>query len=369
VLGGLALGFFLYVYMGARLLVLFMPVYFAALWVVDRKTARANLGNGLAFAGALGVVMAPIAAWALAHPDEFMSRANQMGVFQSGWMTNEVQLTGRNQFVILADLLRQAFLTINFFPATVHYGSPYPMLDWVSAAAFLIGIVYSLVHVFDRRHLLLQGWFWSGMLVGGALVIVPSDNAYRIAIVFPAVCLFVALGVDRLLALAGGSLPALLRWRDFVPAALFLVPVAALNLKAYFVDFGAQCRYSDTATRFASFMGEKLAEVGPDYNAYLLGNDSVWYSIHKSVDYLSGEKRLVNVTLPDLAFNPPHYLDLEGNPVVFDPTRKNIFFFIPERSNEITSLQALLPGGTIGQRPDCGRPLLGYYLVDPTTSR
>jgi len=70
---------------------------------------------------------------------------------------------------------------------------------------FMLGIGYSLFHVTDRRHLLVQGWFWSGVLLGGALVVLPATSAYRILVVFPAVCIFVALGCDRLLSLALGA--------------------------------------------------------------------------------------------------------------------------------------------------------------------
>jgi hypothetical protein len=367
-LSGLALGLFLYIYMGARLVVLLMPMYVAVLWFVDGKTVRANAGNLLAFVGALAVVAAPIASWALANPQEFMSRANQMGAIQSGWLANEAATTGKSQLLIFADLVRQAFLTVNYYPASVHYGSPYPMLDWVSGAAFMLGIAYSLYHIFDRRHLLLQAWFWSGIVVGGALVIVPSDNAYRIMIVFPAVCVFAALGVDRLLALAGQALLAA-RGAQFAPAAAFLAVVAVLNLKAYFVDFAPQCLYGDLATRFASNMGSKLGEVGPGYNAYLLGDQNVWYGVHKSVDYLSGFIPLTNVDLAADASGQPVYTDLDGNPVTFDPARKAIFFFIPQRAGELATIQRLMPGGRIERTYDCHLPILVIYRVDQPPSQ
>ena len=362
-LSGLALGLFLYIYMGARLVVLLIPVYVAVLWFVDGKTVRANAGNLLAFAGGLAVVAAPIASWALANPQEFMSRANQMGVIQSGWLASEAAATGKSQLFILADLVRQAFLTVNYYPARVHYGSPYPMLDWVSGAAFMLGIAYSLYHVFDRRHLLLQAWFWSGIVVGGALVIVPSDNAYRIMIVFPAVCVFAALGVDRLLALAGQALLAA-RGTEFALAVVFLAFVAVLNLKAYFVDFAPKCLYGDWATRFASNMGKKLGEVGPGYNAYLLGDQNVWYGIHKSVDYLSGFIPLTNVKLAADASGQPVYTDFDGNPITFDPAWKAIFFFIPQREGELATIQARMPGGKIERTYDCQSPMLVIYQVD-----
>jgi hypothetical protein len=382
-LAGLMLGLFLYIYMGARLLVLVIPAYVAVLWFTDRQMVRDNLGGLLAFAGALAVVATPITAWAIANPDEFMSRANQMGIIQSGWLANEVATTGQSQFVILADLLRQAFLTVNYYPALVHYGSQYPMLDFVSGALFMLGIAYSLYRVFDRRHLLLQAWFWSGIVVGGALVVVPSDNAYRIAIVFPAVCIFVALGVDRLVALGVDRLAALrvdrmaalgsrvmpdMRWTMFAPVIAFITVATVLNVKAYFPDFAFTCRYGDWATRFASHMGQKMAEVGPSYTAYLVGDGSVWHGIHQSVDYLSNDMPLTNVAGMNISSGQLVITEPEGPLVSVEKNKPTIFFFIPMREGEMGTIRSYLPGRAEYYIPDCGTPMVGVYQVKQTVT-
>lgn len=351
VLAGIALGLSLHVYVGGRLLILLLLVLLGAVWLFDRPLVRENLGNLLAFVGALAIVAAPMTAWAIQYPQEFMSRFNQMGVLQSGWLAGEVNRTGQSAVLIVADLVRQAFLSVNHYPALVHYNSKDPMLDFVSSAMFILGMAYALYHVTRRQHLLLHGWFWSGLIGGGALVIVPSDNAYRILIIFPAVCLFVALGVDRLIAFGSRGMAATGR-AHFVPALVFVALAAALNLKSYFVDFAPRCRYGDWATRFASHMGYYLGELGPAYKPYVVGVPHVAYGIHKSVDFLSGGIPVTDVMDP-----------LTGPPTFVDPHSPAVFFFTEERLGELAIVQNYMPGGRVERVFDCGKQLLTAYVA------
>jgi 4-amino-4-deoxy-L-arabinose transferase-like glycosyltransferase len=351
-LSGLTLGVYVHVYMGARLLYLLLPVYVACLLIRDRDLVRQNLGNLLAFLGALIAASAPMGLWAYLHPDEFMARANQVGILQSGWLVNEAQVTGKTQLGILVEQLRQAFLTVNYYPATGFYYAKLPMLDFVSGAVFMLGIAYSLYHVFDRRHLLLQGWFWSGVIVGGALVVLPGDAAYRILIIFPAVCLFVALGWDRLAAFASQALasrPA----RTGAVTALFVAAIAIPNLKAYLLDYAPTCRYEDWGTRYASRMGTIIGRLGPRYAPYLLGAPRIYYGIHPSVDFLSNGVPVTNVN--DVLTAPPTALD---------PRARVVFFIIPERENELAFIQAQLPGGEVQRIYDCTDLQMITYKYD-----
>jgi 4-amino-4-deoxy-L-arabinose transferase-like glycosyltransferase len=350
VLSGIALGLSVYIYMGARLLILLLPALVAALWLVDRPIVHKNLGNLLAFVGAFAIVAAPMTAWALQHPQEFMSRFNQMGVFQSGWLANEISRTGKSPLLIIADLVRQAFLSVNYYPALVHYDSRDPMLDFVSSAMFILGMAYTLYYVTRRQHLLLNGWFWAGLIGGGALAVVPSHNAYRILIIFPAVCLYVALGVDRVIALGSRGVSA--NRAQWAPVLMFVALVATLNLKSYFVDFAPNCRYGDWATRFASHMGYQLGALGPTYQPYLLGGPNLVYGIHKSVDFLSGGIPIIDIKDP-----------LTGSPTFIDPNSRAVFFFMPAREGELAVVQSYMPGGRVGRLYDCHNLIMVTYVT------
>ena len=215
--------------------------------------------------------------------------------------------------------------------------------------------------------------------------IVPSDNAYRIAIVFPAVCIFVALGVDRLVALGVDQLAAFrvdrlaalgsrgarpdLRWTIIAPVIAFLTVATVLNVKAYFPDFAFTCRFGDWATRFASHMGQTMADVGPSYTAYLVGDGRVWHGIHKSVDYLSNDRPLTNVAGMDFSSGQLVITEPEGPLVTMENNRPTIIFFIPERAGEMGAIRSYLPGGVEYYIPDCGVPMVGVYRVNQLVSQ
>ncbi len=357
VASALVMGLHIYIYMGARLVILLMPLYVLALLVVEPKIVKENLLNLVAFAVALGITAVPMGVWATAHPADFMARANQVGVIQSGWLAREAAKLNQSQQHILLNLLLQAFLTVNYYPAAGFYNSPLPMLDspfGVSGAVFMLGIGYSLYRVFDRRHLLLQGWFWSGVVAGGALVVLPATAAYRILIVFPAVCVFVGLGLDRLIEF---GLPAQTALNRLLKAALIVAFVAVVsvgNVRAYFVDFGSSCLYEDWNTRFASYMGETLGTLraGPSYTAYLFGYPRIWYGIHPSVDYLSGGIPITDIKDP-----------LKAPTRLIGPGENGIFFFTPDREKELVFVQQAHPGGEVRRIYDCKQLMLTIYLI------
>jgi 4-amino-4-deoxy-L-arabinose transferase-like glycosyltransferase len=360
-LSALVIGLHVYIYMGARLIIMFVPVYFLVVLVTNPKLIRDNVRNLVIMAVVLLIVIAPMIVWFTAHPADFMARANQVGVFQSGWLANETQNLGQSKQHILGNLLAQAFLTVNYYPATGFYNSPLPMLDFLSGAMFMLGMGYSLYRVLRpggppdvptrERHLLLQGWFWSGVVVGGALVVLPAIAAYRILIVVPAVCIFVGLGLDRLLEF-GISDTSLGRLLKNLLTVAFIIIVSLFNLRAYFVDYGPSCLYEDWGTRFASYMGEALGKAGLEYKAYLLGYPRIWYGIHPSVDYLSGGNPITDIKDP-----------LSGPPTFVEPGSKAIFFFTPEREGEMAAVMAYLPGGTVRHIYDCDVLMMTIYQV------
>jgi hypothetical protein len=353
VLSGLTAGVHIYVYMGSRLVLLFLPVYVLALLITNPRLVRDNLANLAAFAGMVIVVGAPMAVWATAHPADFNARANQVGVIQSGWLASEALKLGQTKLHILANQLLQAFLTVNYYKATGFYNSPLPMIDFVSGAFFMLGIGSSMLHLTDRRHLLLQGWFWSGVVVGGAMVVLPAIAAYRILIILPAVCIFVALGCDRLLELAFQDDPRGRRIQGVLAGFVVLV-VGWTNLRAYFVDYASSCLYEDWGTRFASYMGAELGRAGPDYQAFLLGYPRIWYGIHPSVDFLSGSIPITDIKDPQV-----------GAPEFVDKSREAIFFSTPDRDDELVSVARYLPGGQMYRILDCRTPMLTVYKWAP----
>jgi len=351
VLSALIIGFDLYIYMGARLVIMLLPVYVIALLITNKELVKDNLGNLLAFAGALLVISAPMILWGVDHPDDFMARANQLGVIQSGWLANEAVNTGKSQIHIFLDLFRRAFLTVNYYPSYAFHYSKLPMLDFVTGSVFILGLAYSLYRVKDPRYLLLNGWFWSGVLVGGAMVVLPGTSAYRIMLIFPAVCLFIAVAWDKLMEFVKRALPANQIIR-IAPTALFIALFSFLNLKAYFVDYAPTCEYEGANTRLASHIGSYIGDLGPEYEPYLVTAPREIYGIYRSIDFLSGNIPLNNIR--EQITGPPTFIDVDS---------KAAFFFTPQREGELEYVRNYFPEGTVDRVYDCEELLMIVYVT------
>jgi len=353
VLSALTLSLHLYIYMGGRLLSLLIPIYLGVLAIVRGRLVRANVANLFAFAGASIISAAPMALWALQYPDEFNARANQIGIFQSGWLAYEMTIAGQPGWLILVRQILEAFLTVNYYPVDAFYHSTYPMLDFVAAIFFVLGIGYSSLYINDERHLLLHGWFWSGLLVGGALLVLPSLAAYRILIVFPAVAIFVALGVAKTITLAERALHPPPFFANAM-IAVFMLVCALLNFKAYWVDWAPLCKYEDLPTRFASQMGTYLSRQPRNSQVILLGEPFIHYGIHQSIDFLSGQLSVADLWEPLTA--PPD-LDVDRSSPI-------IFVFAPVRMGDLAYVQQAFPNGNRVEIKDCNRVSLIVYQVN-----
>jgi len=355
VASGTLLGFWLHLYMGARLTALLVPVYLVALWILRRDWLRGNAGRLLVFVGAFLIAVAPIGYWAISHPDDFNARMNQTGVFQSGWLEHESQLTGESRAVLFARLFRDAFLSITVYPAVSFYNSVYPLLDWVSGSLFLLGLVGSFWSLRDPRWLLLNGWLWSTVLVAGAMVVQPQFGAYRMLMALPTILLLAALGWDQVtrLIFSGWNPPGgRSKLRPFLLTVVLLAVVGTVNLKYYFRDYALSCRYEDPTTRLASYIGSYYGRLDGAYSAYMLTAPRLVYGTHPSVDFLDGNRPIHDLRDP-----------LESPPSTADFTLPAVFFLAPERRDELRFLKQSLPRGRDEVLNDCGEPILYVYKV------
>lgn len=352
VLAGLTMGVYLSVYMGARATVLLVPVYLVALAILRWQMVRANLGNIAAMFLALAISGAPMALWAYQAPDEFNARLNQVGIFATGWLTEQANLQNVPEWQVMLDVIRTSFLTINYFPVTEFYFTTYPLLDRLTAAFFLIGLVYALIHIFDERYLLINAWFWSSV-VSGALTIGIQNFSYRILIITPVLGVLAAIGVVKILDLVQRALKTPPRYAYAATGVVLLLSMG-LNVRAYWLDWAPTCQFHDAATRFASKMGQYLGTVPRNSQVYLFGAPFVVYGTHPSVDFLSGKLPIKNVETP--MDNPK-----ELNP---DPAAPMIFVFPQTRRGEVMGVENAFPGGARTELNDCSGNVI-VYRVDP----
>ncbi len=151
---------------------------------------------------ALVIVAGPILSFALAHPDDWNARVNQIGIIQSGWLAREPGLTGKSTARILAEqFLRSAGAFHVYADRTVWYGADRPLLGFLAGILALLGMAWAVAHWRERRYFLVLIWFWGVILTGGMLTESPPSSQ-RLVMAIPAVCLLVAAGLEQTVGLA-----------------------------------------------------------------------------------------------------------------------------------------------------------------------
>ncbi len=347
-IGGVLLAVHFNTYLGAQILIAFFLVYTLIAAVVARPLLRGAWRTYSVFWLSFIIASLPQFTFILRHPDEFVTRLNQGGTFESTWLIDEMARTGASAMQILFERVMHAFLSLNHYPALDFYGAFIPMIDVITATLFTLGLLYALWHTRDYRYLLLNGWFWSLTIAIGVFSLPPNSDSYRMLMTFPAVMIMAAMGLE----LIGKALTAAARnphLAEIGLAVLILMTIMLYNTRAYYVDFLQQCRFGgDSRTRFASYLGKYLGTLDRETTVYLLSNEGQRYGTHPSVDFLS--KSL-----------PVHNVD--GPVTDIQPDINTAIIAIESRADELRQWTRNYPGGKLRQEFDCGNlMLLAYWL-------
>ncbi len=346
-LAGLLVGLHFNVYLSAQIIVGVLVVYLLVAAVLCRPLVQRAWRQVGVLAGALAVSALPALVYAIRTPEQFLARLNSDGTFQSGWLAEQVAQTGRGPAAVLADRVVHAFLSLNYYRASDFYGAPIPLLDVVTSILFVLGLLYCLLRTRCPRELMLNGWFWGATVSIGVFSIPASADSYRMLIALPPALVMAAIGLDQVATLlAPYTVPR--RARLMVTGAA-LVAAGTLNVRTYFIDFAAQCRYGgDPQTRFASYLGSFLRPLDREMTVYLLSDNIFQYGTHSSVDFLSNRLPVTNVPEP-------------VDTVVFEPNTAVIA--IAERADELRVWARAHPGGELERQYDCEELMLLAYVI------
>jgi hypothetical protein len=347
-LGGMLLALHFSVYLTAQVISALILVYMVIGFLFLHAWLKPAIRQLAVFWGGFLIVVLPEAVFIWGHPNEFFSRLNAEGTFQSGWLAQTMAQTGQSAFQIVAGRVVHAFLSLIYYPAIDFYGSPIPMLTFITAALFLLGLGIALWRTRSPEYLLLNGYFWAPALAVGIFATPPSADSYRMLTVFPAAFLMAAIALDQMLDLFG------LGWNHSrmaygIAAGIVLLSLLGFNLWTYFGDFAGQCRFGGTRSdRFASYLGSYVRTIDNESRVYLLSNDDYFYGSHPSVDFLSQHTPIINFPEPVQALDAA-----SGETVIANP----------DRIDELETWIHNHPGGQINYLHDCTtRILLGYHL-------
>lgn len=361
----LAVGIHINVYIDGWVWLMLIPLILAAWWLIDRTIYAGQHGLLVLLGVATAVIITPMIIWASVFPAEFFARMTVDGTVASGWLSREADLTGKPQIVLLAELLLAALGTFTHLPFIDFYGVGVPTLDPLSATLGVIGVVIALWRTWDRKIVVLNGWFWAGVVALGPTTVPPSTYHYRLLVALPAALILCALAVDVLLTYVMHLLDRLQRpaWsagpgtRALVAVGTLLL-IAALNVRIYYGSFLGNCRYESIQTRQAGMLGNYLSGLATSPTVYILPSaDSFRAGPYLSLDFLSNRIPITNLDEPLTRGRPP---ELEH------PLSGDLLVAVaPERSAELDQLRQWFPSGRWTARFDCGREALYLFEWQP----
>jgi hypothetical protein len=221
-----------------------------------------------------GVVGFPLGIYWLTHWDEFMTRMNDVGIFQSGWMDNQREATGKGTIELLWEQTTRAFSSFgDKLDTSPHYLAPISFVDRLSFIPFVLGSLYAAARIRQERYFILIFLFVASVVAGGVLTIDPPTSPRLLPpILF--VAAMVGLGVWAIGAV-------LARWRPtvgLVVASLVLATLFGYNLHFYFFRYGPGNYYSDYNTRLAEQVVDYVRTLPEDTRIYWYGSPYMYMS-------------------------------------------------------------------------------------------
>ncbi len=330
-LAGIATGFSFYLYVGTRLVLALAIATLGYIAFRQRDFLKANLRQLGTYLAGLLVAINPIAVFFIRHPEHFMTRIGQEGIFLNGWLSAQVAETGKSAIQVLFEqfsITALVFFSQEAGSNFLNFDSPY--LTAVGATFFLIGLLFSIIKLFEERNFVLQMWFWSVVVLGGMLTLSPPANT-RLVMTTGATALFIGLGAWQVstILLKLKLKPSLV----FALNAVLILLLSYQNLSFYFVHYREGRFFQDANAELGMEIGLHLQRLGEDYDLYLIGEPRV-FAEFPTTEFLAPKSVKTDLHLDTIA---DFSLETE---------RGAIIAAIPENKMLLDEIIVKYPGGT-----------------------
>ena len=302
---GLALGFSMYFYIGARLVWVMLAVFLAFWMIQDFHTLWSQRGNFVLMGIVALLILLPLIPWFISHPETFWGRYGSMGIIPSGWLMQTAQNTGQSPLAIILERTRHALLLFNTYPETFGFYAPQqPLLDTISAVLFVFGLAFSIYKLKDRAYFLFVMWFVLAMFFGAVMVLDEAGTARLTTATVPAM-FFVALGLVKVIEVGKQVLRLPPRWCLRL-VVLGVAVIVLVNLKFYFVEYvPMRLNSGDGGWMFTDMSRLFRAETQP-FKAYFFGAPYAYIG-HGTIRYMAPNLNGMDVLQPIHA--PPDFVD------------------------------------------------------------
>lgn len=310
----------------------------------------------LAAAAAFLLVAAPMLQSIARDPANFVVRQRTVGLLAPGRLAEMAAQRGVSPARVVLEQASAAGLA---FHATrdrsPFYALTSPLLDRVTGAFFLLGLLHATARSLRRRGVSrlfpLVAWWWCGMLFGGVLTETPPQSQRLVGLAVPTAALAVS-GAALLLRPAR----RLFRLRPAVPLALGVAAFAAVSFRTY-AEFTPLRRYGGANAELATAVGLRLAPLRGTHAIHLAAPPRLYVTI-PPLRFLLRDGLLLDVAAP-LGAPPPAACAPEGAGVVFA--------FTPERRDELAWVRCTFPDGELEdlRRPVDGALVATLWIVSP----
>jgi 4-amino-4-deoxy-L-arabinose transferase-like glycosyltransferase len=342
-LSGVVAGLAFYFYAGSRQVPVILGAALGWAALTEPGFIRDHRRDLLVMFGAFAVTVGPMLLQAVQRPDDFNARINQVGIFQSGWLDREAQITGRTKLSLLLEQFRRSFLAFNLYrDRTSWYGAAIPLMEFLASIFFVLGTAISVFRLRQWRYAVFVIWFASVVVLGGALTESPPSSQRLVSTAVPAM-FFVAVALRELTR-------ALSEWIGMPEfgrralAACIACVLALLSIHYYFGPYQRSWTFGNTNAEIATRIGYYLRDLGPDWEEYFFGAPRM-YADFASTPFIAKGVSSFDVTKP-LA-QPPDFVD---------PMKRPVFIFLPERAGEIEWVRHLYPSGALEEVHRGGDP-------------
>jgi hypothetical protein len=296
------------------------------------------------------ITYAPLAAYFADNSQAFTFRTDQVSMFSSGWLDNEMRSTGRGALDLVVEQIRRATL----LPFQSNPGGWYinhrPFVGLPMAVVLALGLTVSTLAFWRRPYRGLAIAYW-GSTIGLGLTEDPTQTQ-RLVMVGPIMAVMCALAITSIARIALN----LAQWSTgvvYTGTAAVVLGLTAWNLFHY---FGPKERplYGDTNSQTATELGYYLRSQPTGTTVYFLAPPRMFYGGFQSLAFIARGARGVDVIQPlDDEFPTPPL------------SSSAIFAALPERMRELEVARRWFPNGELRGLGSVREPLIWVYV--PTT--
>ncbi len=293
------------------------------------------------------------------YPALFSERATLLGIESSGWVDNEIAVSGQSRSTIYLRQLWQATGSYNvLLDRDGSFNPSIPLVNSFIGISLLLGLGVAIIKSNQVRYLILLIGYLVTIIFAAALL-VELPTSHRLLSALPLVFLLAASGLDwltqKLVALAGQ------KERSYVkrlPQIVLLITLffGLLNVAFYFTTYQNAHRFGDRNTEIAFSVGNYLAALDQDWTVYFVGAPQM-YANAPTISYLSADFHN-GFNLHDVTegVEPPAAI-----------TRQSVYIFTPDHFDDFGRIQEQMPGGEVEMVDGFfANPLfIAYKLVQP----